>query len=176
MPTSTIDRHMHAVNLKLHCSFHHQEDINKGSSAALLIYFLLNFLFFLIVDPRIIQNPENQSVATGEDITFTVEATGDDLQFQWQKDGEDIDSSEPRFSSLQTDSTSTLRIESVKKSDQGHYSCLVKNPVGKISSVAELIICKLIVPVFIVKVGGYGKTLNMYRHAKVERLKCWAHE
>ena len=111
---------------------------------------LTNFLFFLTVGPPgITSNPETKSVATGTDVTFTVEATGDDLHYQWQKDGNDIDSSESRFSSIQTESTSTLRIECVKKSDKGHYNCLVKNLVGMTSSAAELTVCKLKVPVFI---------------------------
>ena len=110
----------------------------------------VKFLLFLTVDPPwIVQNPETKSVATGTDVTFTVEATGDDLHYQWQKDGNDIDSSESRFSSIQTESTSTLRIECVKKSDKGHYNCLVKNLVGMTSSAAELTVCKLKVPVFI---------------------------
>ena len=80
---------------------------------------------------------------TGTPITFTVEATGDDLQFLWQKDDKDIDKNESRLQCSQTDNTSTLHIEHVKKSDQGHYKCLVKNPVEKSetkSDVAELIV------------------------------------
>ena len=100
---------------------------------------------FLPVDaPKIIRLPENQSVTTGADITFTVEATGDELHFKWQKDSQNIDSSNSRFSFNQTDGTSTLKIHCVKKSDEGHYKCLVKNPVeqqGKVSSEAELRVC-----------------------------------
>ena len=39
------------------------------------------------------------------------------------------------------DNTSTLNINVMEKSDEGHYKCLVKNPVeinGKITCVAEL--------------------------------------
>ena len=120
-----------------------------------LVYFLPNLLFFLTVDPpQIIQGPENQSVATGNDITFSIEATGDDLQFQWQKDGINIDSSESRFFLSHTNHTSTLCIQCVSNKDQGNYRCLVKNPVepsGKLSHVAELTMCKLMV--IDVKVG-----------------------
>ena len=123
----------------------------------------VKFLFFLTVDPpQITKNMENQSVATGADVTFTVEATGDYLRFQWQKDSENIDSSDSRFSSKQTDSTSILQIKCVKKSDKGHYNCLVKNPVGMTSSAAELTVCKLKVPVFIAKVGGYGEDTELF--------------
>ena len=99
---------------------------------------------FLTVDPpKITRHPESQSVVTGTPIAFTVEATGDDLQFLWQKDDEDIDKNESRLQRSQTDNTSTLCIQHVKKSDQGHYKCLVKNPVeksGTKSYVAELIV------------------------------------
>ena len=114
--------------------------------ATILIYFLSYLFLFLTVDaPKITRNPKNQSVTTGADVTFTVEATGDELHFQWQKDSQDIDSSDSRFSFHQTDDgTSTLKIQCVKKSDKGHYKCLVKNPVeqrGKSSSEAELRVC-----------------------------------
>ena len=117
----------------------------------MVLYNLLSYclpipLFSLIVDPpHITRNPEDQSIATGADITFTAEATGDELHFQWQKDSQDIDSSDSRLSFNQTDGTSTLKIQCAKKSDKGHYKCLVKNPVnhgGNSSSEAELRICK----------------------------------
>ena len=109
-------------------------------------------LFFLTVNPpKITQSPESQSVSTGADISFSVEATGDDLQFQWQKDGADIDTKYPRFSSSQTDNTSTLRIQRVQESDKGCYRCLVKNPVeqsGVPSKEAELAVGKFVVPIY----------------------------
>ena len=78
---------------------------------------------------------------TGTPVAFTVKATGDDLQFLWQKDGKDIDKNESWLQCSQSDNTGTLRIQHVKKSDQGHYKCLVKNPVkesGTVSDVARL--------------------------------------
>ena len=105
---------------------------------------------FLTVDPPYItQHPEDQSVTTGANISFRVEAIGDDeLQFQWQKDGENIDINERWFSSEQTNGTSTLHIRCVRKSDEGHYKCLVKyafEKKGKPSSEAELGVCKSVV-------------------------------
>ena len=99
-------------------------------------------VFFLTVDPpKITQHPKHQTVSPEKDLTFHVEATGNNLQFQWQKDCVDINSDDPRFSSSQTGSTSTLQIQRVRKSDKGHYRCLVKNPVeqsGVPSEEAEL--------------------------------------
>ena len=84
---------------------------------------------------------------TGTPIVFTVEATGDELQFLWQKDGKDIDKNESRLQCSQTDNTSILHIQHVKKSDQGHYRCLVLNLAkmdGTISDVAELTVCEFV--------------------------------
>jgi len=80
---------------------------------------------------------------TGTPIAVTVEATGDNLQFLWVKDAKNIDKNESRLQCSQTDNTSALHIQHVKKSDQGHYKCLVKNLVeksGTKSDVAELIV------------------------------------
>ena len=105
----------------------------------------LTFSLFLTVDsPKITQHPESQSVVTGTSITFTVRATGVELQFLWQKDGKDIDRNEPRLQCSRTDNTSTLSIQHVKKSDQGHYKCLVKNLVEETSYDAELTVCEFV--------------------------------
>ena len=105
---------------------------------------ILTVKSFLTVDPpKITRHPEGQSVVTGTPIAFTVEATGDNLQFLWVKDDKDIDKNESRLQCSQTDNTSILHIHHVKKSDQGHYKCLVKNLVeesGTKSDVAELIV------------------------------------
>ena len=103
--------------------------------------------FFHAVDPpKITQHPESLSVATGTSIALTVEATGDNLQFQWQKGGEEIEQNTSRLQCSQTDKTSTLHIRHVVKSSQGHYKCLVKNPVeksGMASNTAKLTVCEL---------------------------------
>ena len=110
-----------------------------------LILFL-SILFHPTVDPpKITQHPQSKSVVTGAPTAFTVEATGDGLWFLWQKDSKDINRNEPRVQCTQADKTSTLRIQCVKKSDKGHYKCLVKNPVekrGRSSLAAELTVCK----------------------------------
>ena len=108
---------------------------------------LLDFMFFHSVGPpEITQDPKSQSVATGTDTTFTVKATGDDIEFQWQKDQRNITDNESRFKVSKTSDTSMLCIQHTKKSDKGHYRCLIKNPVeknGKYSHEAELTVCKL---------------------------------
>ena len=76
--------------------------------------------------PRIIQHPKDQSVATGADVSFHVEATGDNLTFQWQKNHSDLDDGERCCGTR----TNRLRIIEVEMSDKGRYRCLVKNSVG----------------------------------------------
>ena len=87
------------------------------------------------------QHPKSQSVLTGAQATFKVEATGDDLTFQWLKNGSDVHND----SNYSGTDTSTLMIQHVKKSDGGCYRCLVRNEVkkdGDISDEAQLIICE----------------------------------
>ena len=79
---------------------------------------------------------------TGTPTTFTVEAMGDELQFLWQK--KDIDKNELQLQCSQTDSTSTLHIHHVKKSDRGHYKCLVKSLVEECSNEARLTVCEFV--------------------------------
>ena len=114
----------------------------------------------LPVDPPMVtQDPENQSVSTGaEAITFKIEATGDELTFQWQKNGSDLHSG----SSYSGINTNTLKIQQVKKSDAGHYRCLVKNRVvrdGKLSKETKLSVCKFHTVKYIVLSSSVGKSM-----------------
>ena len=105
------------------------------------------FIFHSVDPPEITQGPKSQSVATGTDATFRVEAMGDDLQFQWQKNERNIIDNESRFKVSKTEDTSMLHIQHTEKSDEGCYRCLIKNPVekkGKSSKKADLSICKLV--------------------------------
>ena len=90
--------------------------------------------------PNITEHLKDQSVATGADVTFQVEATGDDLNFQWRKNHSDLHDCN-RYCDTHTD---TLHIVKVEKNDKGRYSCLVKNAVGeKLSDEAFLAVSKL---------------------------------
>ena len=100
-------------------------------------------LLFSVDPPKVIQHPNSQSVPTGAQTTFTVEATGDGLTFQWQKNGSDVQND----SNYSGTDTNTLSIRRVKKSDEGCYRCLVKNEVrkyGTLSKEAQLSVCKFI--------------------------------
>ena len=100
-------------------------------------------LFFSVDPPKVIQHPNSQSVPTGAQTTFTVDATGDDLIFRWQKNGSDVHN-DRNYSGTDTN---TLSIQHVKKSDGGCYRCLVKNEVKKdgiLSKEAQFSVCKFI--------------------------------
>ena len=63
---------------------------------------------------------------------------------KWSKWWDDIGTDESRLCSSKPNH-GTLQISCVKKSDQGHYRCLVKSPVelsGTSSYKAKLAVCK----------------------------------
>ena len=92
---------------------------------------LFGVIFFLTVNPpKIIQHPKNQSVATGANIDFTIEATGDKLLSQWKKNDNDLSDNDK----YRGTKTRTLIILKVKESDEAHYRCFVKNDVGELLS------------------------------------------
>ena len=110
------------------------------------VIIFLSIFFHAVDPPKITRHPESKSVETRTPTGFTVEATGDNLQFQWQKDGKDIERNTTRLQCSQTDNTSTLYLQRVVKSNQGHYKCLVKNLVeksGMPSNTAKLTVCEL---------------------------------
>ena len=127
---------------------------------------LLHLMSSHSVDPpKMSRDPENQSVATGADTMFRVEATGDELQFQWQKDGIDIDSSEPRLHCNSVGNASTLHIKDTKKSDKGHYRCLIRNPVektGMLSKEANISVCKFVILLWVL--GQFYVTIFFIFH------------
>ena len=96
---------------------------------------------FAVNPPTVTEHPKSHSVPTGGETTFKVEARGDDLKFQWQKNGSNL-KSDKMYSGT---NTNTLRIQHIKKSDEGCYRCLVRNEIKKdgiLSKEAQLSICK----------------------------------
>ena len=101
-------------------------------------------IFFLLVDqPNIIQHPKDQQVLTGAEATFSIKAEGDHLKYRWQKNGSYVCNDNTHKGAA----TNTLTICQVKKSDVGHYKCVVKNKVnkdGEVSKEAQLTVCKFL--------------------------------
>ena len=84
-------------------------------------------------------------MVSGTEAKFRVEATGDDLQFQWQKNYSNIYDDRWYDSKYCGTDTNTLHIRMVKKGDEGHYRCLVKDYVEKVASNdAVLTVSKLV--------------------------------
>ena len=74
----------------------------------------------VILPPTIIEQPVSQTVAEGDDVTFSVTAEGDNLSYQWFMEGLEILGA--------TDSSYT--IENVQVTHSGHYKVIVYNNAG----------------------------------------------
>ena len=116
---------------------HTQANIPVYTNADVQWYFII----FTVDPPKVTEHPKSQSVPTGEETTFKVEATGDDLKFQWQKNSTDVHNG----SNYSGTDTNTLTIQNVNRGDEGFYRCLVKNEVkrdGEVSEEAKLTVCE----------------------------------
>lgn len=67
------------------------------------------------------QPPQSQTVAEGEQATFSVTAEGNGLSYQWRKNGEPIEGATER----------TLVLESVSSEDAGQYNVLITDAAGQ---------------------------------------------
>ena len=106
----------------------------------LCYYYYFNSSFFLTVNPsKITWHLENQSVAIGVNVEFSIQASGDNLHFQWQKNGNDLVNS-GKYHGVHTN---TLHIVAAECGDKGDYRCLVKSVVDeKFSNEAHLTVSK----------------------------------
>ena len=109
-----------------------------------IISYLSNCPFFTVDPPKIIRHPESKTVATGADITMSVQATGDDLHYQWQKDCVNLSDDDRHCDT----GTHTLRIVEMERSDnKARYRCHVRNEIGETFSkealfkVGKLVVC-----------------------------------
>jgi endonuclease I/predicted RNA-binding protein with TRAM domain len=73
---------------------------------------------------EITQQPENQSVCEGDDVTFSISATGENLTYQWQKDGADISG----------ETQNTLTLNNITSADAGIYTCVVSGNCNNVTS------------------------------------------
>ena len=102
-------------------------------------------LFNVAIPPRIRSHPqEPKDVVFGEPVTFTIQASGTKpLSYQWQwkpatKDGES-EAWQPCDVEGHDNTSATLSIPSVLKSNEGRYRCIVNNIAGtKISEPVKL--------------------------------------
>jgi len=78
----------------------------------------------VIEPPAITQQPVDQAVAAGTDVTFTVGATGGLLRYQWWLNGVHIPGA----------TASSLTIPNVQPTNAGDYGVTVYNPAGAVNS------------------------------------------
>lgn len=80
--------------------------------------------------PVITQQPQNQTVATGGTVTFTVTATGNPAPtYQWRKDGANIAGA----------ASAALSISNAQPSHAGSYTVVVTNALGSVTSAAAVL-------------------------------------
>ena len=98
----------------------------------------------LTVEPiLIVTQPDNVTIAEGEDAVFTVFVSGDSPSYQWQKDGADISDIADTYSGTNTVSLTVL--SAADGVDEGMYRVVVSNPAsspGVMSGAATLSIGK----------------------------------
>ena len=88
---------------------------------------------------EVTKHPKSQSVPTGAECIFKIEAIGSSLIFQWQKNGRDV-YNDGHYSGTDTN---TLTIQHARKRDEGRYRCTVRNQMNKkISEEAQLTVCE----------------------------------
>ena len=84
-----------------------------------------------VLDPWIVSQPQNQSVAAGAPASFTVSAVGTPpLSYQWLKEGLPLANTTNISGAL----TATLTLASVQIGDMGNYSVAVSNVNGQVVS------------------------------------------
>ena len=89
-----------------------------------------------LVAPTITSQPQSETVALGNSVTFSVTATGTQpLSYQWRKDGVNL-SDGVRISGA---TTAAITITNVQPADAGLYSVVITNLTGSVTSaVAQL--------------------------------------
>lgn len=76
------------------------------------------------ISPIITTNPISQSISSGSNVTFTVNASGTSLTYQWKKNGVSIGGA----------TNSVYTITGAVTGDAGDYSCVVTNGCGTATS------------------------------------------
>ncbi len=85
------------------------------------------------VAPKILTQPQSQSVVVGSSVVLSVSADGTaPLSYQWKKDNANVSDG----GRIQGALTQTLTISNVQPGDAGSYSAVVKNAAGSATSVA----------------------------------------
>jgi hypothetical protein len=86
--------------------------------------------------PRIMRDPEPQSVRPGGVVTLTVQATGaPPLSYQWQRNGTDVQDNEDYSGAT----TAALVAANARLDLEGAYRCRVTNTLGEVWSLPALL-------------------------------------
>lgn len=100
-------------------------------------------LSFYIVEPITFDtNPDDVTVAIGEEASFTAQASGDNPQYVWNFGGNPIVPDVTKYSGI---NEATLTVMNADNSDEGDYTVTVSNAAtpGVTSAAATLTVCEL---------------------------------
>jgi len=90
---------------------------------------------FFLVEPEFISNPENSTVIKGQNGNLQCKVYGNPLpDVRWTKDGEAVNIADQRINVSSTGNTSSFKISSVVRADQGLYRCVANNSISNVTS------------------------------------------
>lgn len=99
-----------------------------------ITFIIYNFLPFTPCadPPQIIKKPQSQAVKVGSVASFECAANGDPKpSIVWRKNGKKVSGTQSRYSILDSNGISILRIEPVRSGrDDAPYECVAENGVG----------------------------------------------
>ena len=94
---------------------------------------------FFLVQPEFISNPQNLTVREGQDVNLQCEVNGNPVpDVRWTRDGNAVNTGDQRInvsiSVMGNTVTSSLRLVSVVRADQGLYRCVANNSLNTTNS------------------------------------------
>ncbi len=79
-----------------------------------------------LMPPVVIRQPDSQTAVAGSTVVFDLEVKGSPLAYQWQFNGVNIPGA----------TSPTLQFASVQLADAGHYTVVISNAAGSVTSLA----------------------------------------
>ncbi|MBI3230179.1 MAG: immunoglobulin domain-containing protein, partial [Burkholderiales bacterium] len=95
--------------------------------------------------PVITSQPQNQTVTTGQSVSFAVVASGSNLRYQWRKNG----------ANLANASNANFAIAAASLNDAGSYSVLVSNDAGSVASSEAVLTVNAATGTELINNGGF---------------------
>ena len=81
---------------------------------------MLLIMILYVVKPKILMDPSDVTMLTGQPVHLTCSAVGTDIVYQWMKDGVNMSDA----------NSNMLVITNITESDEGKYKCVASNKGG----------------------------------------------